>query len=535
MKKAYLELLLKETIVEGHQESSFFSHKARTSLYQIVETLHEASRDPRIVALSLTIDRVHSGWAALGELRRALAEFRRSGKRIYCCMLEGANSDYYLASACDLVFMPPAGRLGLVGLSAETFFFRELLDRFGVKARLESAGEYKSAGEMFTRTGMSGPAREQLEALLDDIHEDLCSAIQGRGFTREQVAQLIDGGPYTAREALERKLLDGICYQDEIVDKLKEAFGAKIRSIEAAKRNHGEGFLTRLFTFRRPRVAVIEILGRIDVGESRRGQTGGDIAGADTVQRFLDHAERSRRIRAVVLRIDSPGGSGLASDLIWRKVTLLGRKKPVVVSFGNVAASGGYYISTHASCIVAESTSITGSIGVIAGKFVARELMQRLMVHRESAVRGAHAENGSPFSEFTPEEEERLKRQIDEFYREDFVRKVADGRKMTEAAVDEAGRGRVWSGRRALELNLVDEIGGVGDAIRKARELAGVPAARKARVAHYHRRRKLWERLLPDFRTPIGAAILGNPALSFLDAFPDEGLLLLMPFHIRIR
>jgi protease IV len=537
-RKKYLELLLKDEIVDGQPEYSIFSRKARTTLPDVLHALHRAAKDPNTVALSLALGSLTAGWAQLSDLRRALTEFRRSGKPIYCFMQEGGNAEYYLASAGDRIYMPPAAHLNLVGLSAEVFFLRDILDRIGVKAQLQTIGEYKSAAEMFTRTGMSPPAREQMDQLLDDSFEELGTALQARGFSRQEVAALIDSGPYTSREALKQKLLDGICYQDEISDKVKEALGENIRPLPAYKYFERGGFFANLFTSLRPRIAVINVTGNIDSGESRRNQAGRPVTGADTIIAFLDHAKQSRRIRAIILRIDSPGGSGAASDLIWRKISLVAKTKPVVVSFGNVAASGGYYIATPAAHIIAEPTTITGSIGVLAGKFVARELMNRLDIHRESIQRGAHADSQSLFTEFSQAEADRLHQQILEFYREDFVRKVADGRKMDDETVDRIGRGRVWSGMRAMSHKLVDEIGGFSQAVQKARELAKIPDSKKTRVVHYYRHRKLWERFLPDLQSPIMVRRLPQSALDAMSAIEHLGkqaILLLMPFQIRIR
>lgn len=537
-KKFYLELLLKDEIVEGHPESSFFSRKTRIGLYEVLEALRRASEDRRIGALLLTLESLDSGWARLSELRRALSLFRKSGKPIYCFIQEGGNSEYYLASACDRIFMPPAAHLGLIGISAEAFFLRQALDRLGIQAQLLSLGEYKSAAEMLTRTGMSEPAREQMEVLLDDHYEELCAAIRERGFAPREISDLVDQGPYTARQALERKLLDGVCYRDEMPEKMKALLGKKARAEAASSYFPSHGFFRRLLTFRRDRIAVISVVGQIDSGESRRNQAGRNVAGAETIEAFLDHADHSRRVRAIVLRVDSPGGSGTASDLIWRKMSLVCKHKPVVVSFGDVAASGGYYISAPASCIVSEPTSITGSIGVIAGKIIARELMTRLAIRREEIRRGTHAGYESLFTEFSPDEEKHLQAQISEFYREDFVKKVAEGRKLSEEAVDRAGRGRVWSGKQALEQKLVDEMGGLFQAIERARKLAGIPDRKKTRVVHYYRHKKLWERLMPDLKSPLMSKVLSHPALEAIDIAEDfgrRGILLLMPFSIRIR
>ena len=537
-KKLYLELLLKDEIVEGQPESSLFSRKARTALHEVIEAVQRAAKDRKVAALSLTLENLDSGWARLSDMRRALIAFRQSGKPIFCFLQEGGNSEYYLASTGNRIYMPPAAQLRLIGLSAEVFFLHDLLERVGIEARLQSMGEYKSAAEMFTRTGMSAPAREQVEELLDDHFEELCRAVEERGFSRDQAVEHIDHGPYTAREAVSRKLLDGVCYQDEVEEKLKAELGTKIRPIHAGKYARRDGFLKRLFTFRRPRIAVITISGQIDSGESRRNRAGRNVAGAETIGAFLEHAHHSRRIRAIVLRIDSPGGSGTASDLIWRKVVLVGKDKPVVVSFGDVAASGGYYVSAPASHILAEPTSITGSIGVLAGKVVARELLSRLEIHREVVQRGAHAAYESLFSEFSPEESERLHHQISEFYREDFVKKVAEGRRISEEAVDQAGRGRVWSGRRAKEKKLVDGLGGIIEAIQQARTLAGIRDSRKVRVIHYCRHRKIWERLMPEFHSPFFSRVLSHPALQAMETLEklgNQGILLSMPFRIRIR
>jgi protease-4 len=537
-KQRYLELLLKENILESPAEHSLFSRKSQTALHDILDAVHKAAKDSRIVALFLVLEDLNCGWAQLSDLRRALACFREKGKPIYCFMQGGGNPEYYLASICNRVYMPPASSLNLVGLAAEVFFFRDLLDRFGIEPQIQSIGKYKSAAESLMRRSMSEPAREQLEALLDDNYMELRRALESRGFTLEEAISKINAGPYTVREAFKANLLDGICYKDEIGEKIKEEFGKKIKLTPAEKYFKGEGFLKRLVTFRRPRIAIINISGFIDSGESRRGQTGRWITGSETIEKFLDHADQSRRIRAVLLRIDSPGGSGLASDVIWRKISLVCKNKPVVVSFGNVAASGGYYIAAPALRIFAEPNTITGSIGVLAGKIAAQEVMSRFNIYRESVIRGEHAEFGSPFSSFSQAEADKLSRQMREFYLEDFVKKVADGRKMDPEEVDRLGRGRVWSGKRAKENRLVDEIGGLSEAIQEARKLAKIPDSRKTRIVHYYQHRKFWERILPDLRNPLAATLLPSPMLDawgILEEIAKQKILLLAPHHIRIR
>jgi protease-4 len=426
-----------------------------------------------------------------------------------------------------------------VGLASEVFFLREVLDRVGIEPQIFSVGEFKSAGEMFTRTGMSEPAREQWDALLDDYSREFCQALaSGRHCGIEEMQAKIDRGPYSAREALREKLLDGVCYEDEMEDKIKAALGPHLKAAGHGKFVPHDGLIKRWLTFRRPQIAMIDVLGTIASGESRRDRTGRHVTGAATLTKFLERALKSRRIAAVVVRVDSPGGTGLASDLIWRRMSLLAERKPVVISFGDVAASGGYYISAPGSTIVAEPNSITGSIGVLGGKFAAGELLSRLSVHRESILRGKHSEFGSLFTPFSPSEAERLQQQMQEFYREDFVKKVAGGRQIAEEDVDRAGRGRVWSGVGALRQRLVDSIGGVEDAIAEARKRAGIPQKRKIRLVHYIRKRRLRELLLPDFSPQFRVGWLPDDVtdtLETLQQLRDSPILLLMPFRIRIR
>jgi protease IV len=534
----YVKLHLKADVVEGRAEHGLLSTKSRTSLHDTLRVLDNAARDRRVAALFLLLEDISAGWARLTDLRRGVLRFRETGKPVWGFVPSGGNSEYYLASACDRIYMPPAASLRLVGLASEVFFFRELLDRFGLEPQLASVGEFKSAGEMVTRTGMSAPAREQLDELLDDFSLEFRRALaQGRRFSEGDMEAAINAGPYTAREAARSGLIEGICYEDELDGKLKEALGSRLESIEPVRFVRRPGFLRRIWTWRRPRIGVIDVLGTITGGETRRDRTGRHVAGVETLGAFVEHARKSRRVRAVVLRIDSPGGTGTASDELWRKLSLLAEAKPLVVSFGDVAASGGYYIAAPGSRIFAEPMSITGSIGVLGGKVVARGLMAQLSIHREVLTRGNHAEFDSLFAPFSPAENERLQSQLDEFYREDFVRKVAAGRKMTVEAVDHAGRGRIWSGARALTLGLVDQMGGLGEAIAEARRLAGLEEPKRARIAYYQRRRRLRDLFVPDF-APHFAAWLPNPAaetLATLRQLAKSSVMLLMPFQIRIR
>ena len=535
--RGYLELVLKDDLVEGQPEFSLLERRDKTGLPEVIRAIELASRDRKVSAIALTLENLAAGWARLANLRRALWAFRRAGKPIYAFIASGGNAEYYVASACDRIYLPPGVTLQLVGLESEVFFFRDTLDRLGIEAELHSIGEYKTAGEPFTRTEMSPKSREQLEALLDDFHQEFCSALSdGRGLSSEEVAGRVDRGPYTAREAVDAGLADEICYRDELEQRLESALGVKLRAVPAHKYVPRPGWFRRLATVRRPRVAVVHVLGLIASGENRPKRAGRQVAGADTISELLDHALKDRRVRALVLRIDSPGGSATASDLIWRNVERLRHKKPVVATCGDFAASGGYYVASAASRILVEPTSITGSIGVLGGKFVALALQKYLGVHRETVRRGAHADHASPLSVFSREESQQLARQLEEFYRENFVRKVANGRHMPENEVDRLGRGRVWSGRQAVASGLADDVGGFGEAIEEARRLAGIPPARKTRTVFYARRRRL--RDLFAFDLPFGALSLPWPVTELAEvaaALRSDPILAWLPWRIRIR
>jgi protease IV len=533
-KKVYVELQLKDDLTEERPDHSLFAQRPRTALLDVLEALRSAGRDPGTAALFLTLDGLGVGWSRLTSVRRAILEFRSKGKPVYCFMESGGNAEYYVATACDRIFVAPAGSLHVVGLHAQVFFLREVLERYGLQPELFAVGEYKSAGEMFTRDNMSGPSREQLEALLDDYYEEFCRALSERGaLSREEVTERINAGPYTARGAAAQGLIDEACYSDEAVQKLKDALGGKAVSRPAARYYPREGFFRRLATFRRPRVAVVDVVGTIASGPSRRLPMGRQVAGAETIGKFLEHATESSRIRGILLRIDSPGGSGIASDVLWRKISQARERKPVVVSFGDVAASGGYYIAAAGSRIFCEDTSITGSIGVLGGKFVAAALMDRMAIHREFIQRGEHAGYASWLLPFSPSEAALVQRQMEEFYRDDFVRKVAEGRKMSEEAVDKVGRGRVWTGARARALGLIDQTGGPLEAIDDLRRLAGIAKKKKIRLVHYQKRRRLLEMLIPDLTAGAGDEM--QNMLGLLTQIAREAILLWMPHTIRIR
>jgi protease-4 len=457
----------------------------RVHLVPLLELLDRAAEDPGVSALWIEMRSLRAGWATLQTLRGAVLKARGRGKKVLVFLEEADNGSAYLASAADRVVMAPAGAMHLVGLRAEVLFLRGALDRARVEPEFVRLGEYKSATEPFTRTSLSPEARDALDAILDDLYDQFVSGIaEGRGLTPKRVRTLIDAGPYRAQEAKEAGLLDDVIYEDEVEacvggmiqsgDEKPAVVPAEVYLRHARRAPPPPG--TRLPP---PRVALLVAEGMIRGGR-RPARLGRGVASAAFVDAIRE-ARDARRVSAIVLRVDSPGGSGLASDIIWREVLLAREKKPVIVSMGDVAASGGYYVAMPADRIIAEPGTLTGSIGVIAGKFNLRGLYDLLGFAKETLDRGARAGAQSDYRPFTDEEREKLQREVQAYY-DDFVDKAARGRALPRETMESIARGRVWTGRQALAHGLVDELGGLREAVEAAKRRAGIPVAQPVRL-----------------------------------------------------
>ncbi len=494
----YLVLTLKNAVVEERSES-IFSSKAQTDLLQLLTIIDAARRSRRIKLLVLIIRNVSIGWAQIEEIHAELEKFHEAGKRSIAILQQADNRLYYLACGAQEIYLAPSGGADLVGLRAEILFFKNALEYLGVEPELISLGQYKSAGEMFNREQMSEASRAMSTSILKDLQERILARLAAaRGIDRTAVQELIDGGPYTARQAVERGLVNGLLYEDQ----LEELASQKVprgQACPVGDLDPREGWFKRLLTWRRPQIAYLVAEGLIMPGESRRGRGPRPLIGADSMVEALKSARESKRIRAVVLRLNSPGGSALASDLIWRAVKLTGETKPVIISFGNVAASGGYYIAVAGRRILSMPATLTGSIGVIGGKFNVQKLLSRIGITVDSVETGARSGYLSITRPFSESEEEVVREQMREFYEELFLKKVAEGRHKSVEQVREVAEGRVWTGGQALANGLVDEAGGVRRAIELARSEAGL-AGRKTRLLRFARRRRLLDFLpLPLF------------------------------------
>jgi protease-4 len=451
----------------------------RESLELWRERLGVLAGDPRLRGVVITIGEVQAGRAALESLRRIFLDFQSSGKRLIAFLVSANLSTYYLASAAEVIFAPESLELALHGLRTESTFLRAALDQLGVQPQFHHIAEYKSAANRFLHSTMPISQREMLTSLLESIFEDMVAGIAStRRLSGEEVRRAIDQGMLSAAAAQERGLLDGIAFADELPLRLgHNGRAAVIQPWEQARRAIVQPYRWR--SLERQAIGVVQLLGTIVPGESRDlplplPLLGRRLAGHESITQALRRAESSARIKALVLHIDSPGGSAIASDLIWREVSRIQRHKPVVVFMGNVAASGGYYVACGARHIVASATTLTGSIGVIAGKVNLLGLLEKVGIRRELVSLGATASMPSTFASYSDAEWALLQTWMEEVYQR-FKARVAAGRGRSIEAIEEIARGRVWTGRQALGIGLIDELGDFESAVRQAKELAGLP------------------------------------------------------------
>jgi protease IV len=524
-------LILELDLTDGVPEApatdplTAFTTRRKVRLPDIVEGLHRARDDDRVRALVAKVGGTRIGLARIQEIRDAVADFRRSGKPTVAWAetfgeFTGGNLPYYLATAFDRIYLQPSGTVGLTGVAVEHLFLRDALARIGVGFQSAKRYEYKTAADQLTEQGFTGPAREAAERLAVSVVEQLSAAIaERRGQTPEQARALLDRGPFLASDAVAEGLIDELGYRDEVyADVQKQAGqGAILQYVGRYQRVHALAQRARRPPSPKERcVAVIYASGPIRQGRSSRGPVGGGAMGSDTVSAALRSARRDERVRAVLLRVNSPGGSAVASDTIWREVVRIrAAGKPVVVSMSDVAASGGYYIAMAADVIVAHPGTLTGSIGVILGKPVFADALDRAGIATDSVAEGPRATMFSPTHPFTDDEWDRINTWLDAVYR-DFTEKVAAGRRMPVERVHELARGRVWTGADAAENGLVDTLGGMADAAEIARRRAGLPASARLRV--YPRLTPLDQLRPPESSEarPAAAAALG---LSFADGW----------------
>jgi protease-4 len=571
----FAEIVLKGSYPEGPQMPGLFGTLTE-NLADALKRLDKARTDDRIAGVILKFDdptELTLESSRVAAFRQAIKKVRDAGKPVYAWMTMPDAQSYVLASACDKVYMPESGTILLLGLRAEVTFYKNLFDKLAIEPEMLRVGEFKSAAEPYTRTEMSPEFRKEMDELLDDLYTQMIATIaEGRQIDASKFEKAIDEGPLTADDAKKAGLIDGFAYEDELKDRI-----AKDRKLDEAKiaRNYSkkktqndfsglQGFIALMDMLAGiesseaasvgPKIAVVYATGAIMPGESKNGLLNGEVLGSETLVKAIDKARDDDDVKAIVLRVDSPGGSALASDIIWRSVKLAKDKKPVVVSMGHVAASGGYYISMAADSIVAEPNTITGSIGVVGGKLAFDGLLNNVGVTTSVVSRGKNSGALSVLEGFSESERAAMQKMMNDIYGQ-FTRKAAEGRGMEVEKLEKLARGRIYSGVRAKDLKLVDDIGTLADTIEiatnKARERGTLGKDEEPDLMTLPKPKSPLEELLGpingDASTREASALLQaaaavNPdlaeklsGLGIVNLLAKERVLTFMPFHVQVK
>ncbi len=524
------------------------------SFTSLLTQIRKAKVDSRVGAVLLDISFPGIGWGKADELRDAIADLRTSGKPVYAYMEIGSNMEYYIATSAEKIFLPPSGDIYINGLAAEAMFYKGSLDKLGVEVDAIQIGpKYKSAPDRYTKKEMGDGQREVTNALLDEFFGRFTNAIAtARKKSPEDVKALIDTAPFNATQAKANGLIDEAFYRDQIDAELKARLGYKegdkLRTISGIK--YREIPSDSLGLNNGEKVAVIYASGAINSGSSGSGPLSGEMVGSDTVVAAVNDAATDNSIKAIILRVDSGGGSALASDLMWHALENAKAKKPVVVSMGDVAASGGYYIAANANKIVAEPSTITGSIGIFVFKPNIKGFYDWIGVSNEYTMRGKNAGIFRATEKWTPEERTKMESQISSVYYDSFIPKVAKGRNKTVEEANTLGQGRVWTGTQAKANGLIDEFGGLEKAIEIAKQLAELPADKDVKRIVLPAPKPLFEELFgaeasikTNEQKAQEAVLLSLPEdmrlsfryMSLFDEMNRGKAMMMMPFELRIK
>ncbi|NIL96302.1 MAG: signal peptide peptidase SppA [Planctomycetales bacterium] len=532
------------------------------SLAKTIARLEKAAEDDDIDGVILRLRGPAVGRGKIHELRSAIFRARERGTKVYADLQMALPADYLIASACDQIVMPPGGALVLTGVRAEVMFFKDLLQKIGVQADFIQVGDFKGAAEPYMRSKMSPQLRQQFESLVEDLYQQMVADVAAdRKLDPEQVRKLVDQGLFTATAAKEAGLIDRVAYEDELKTAIREEHEADKLSVI---KNYGKkkmdtefsGFtgMVKLMNLmmgieptrsrgRGDKIALVYAVGAIMSGESQQGLFAESTLGADTIVKALRKAAADEKVKAIVLRVDSPGGSAIASDLIWREVKKI--DKPVIASMGDVAASGGYYIAMGADQVFAEPATLTGSIGVVGGKLAMGDTLGMIGIHTETISRGRNSGVFSLKKPFSTAEREVITRLMEETYKQ-FTTKAAQGRQMELAKMQELAQGKVYTGRQAKELGLVDQLGTLSDAVAAAKKAAGIEGDKKVDLLILPKPKSMFEqlfggptvesrsisrqlrRLAPQFSAPLASAEMWQRLFA-------EPVNLVLPYQVQIR
>ncbi|KAJ6970121.1 serine protease SPPA [Populus alba x Populus x berolinensis] len=478
------------------------------SLPQICENFIKAAYDPRISGIYLHIDGLNCGWAKVEEIRRHIFNFKKSGKFVVAYLPACREKEYYLASACDDLYLPPSAYFSFYGFTVQAAFLAGVFENVGIQPDVQRIGKYKSAGDQLTRKSMSKENCEMLTAILDNIYGNWLDKVSStKGKKIEDMKNFINEGVYKIERLKEEGLITNMHYDDEVISMLKEKVGVQkdkvLPMVDYSKYSRVRNWTLGL-TGGRDLIAIIRASGSISRVKSPLSLSGSGIIGEQLIEK-IRRARESKKYKAAIIRIDSPGGDALASDLMWREIRLLAESKPVIASMSDVAASGGYYMAMAADAIVAENLSLTGSIGVVTGKFSLGKLYEKIGFNKEIISRGKYAELlAADQRPLRPDEAELFAKSAQNAY-EQFRDKAAFSRSMPVDKMEEVAQGRVWTGQDAASRGLVDAIGGFSRAVAIAKQKANIPQDRQVMLVELSRPSPT----LPEILSGIGSSVVG--------------------------
>ena len=498
--------------------------------------LRKAAADPHIRAVVFEPEGLTIGWGEMEEFRGDLEQFRKSGKPVFAYLRAPGTREYFVSLAADRIYLGPEEPLYLKGVRAEMPYIKKGLDKLGVTVQVEHAGKYKDFGDMFTRTDMSPETREVIGSVVDNLYGTLVDRIaEARKKSPDEVRALIDRGPYTANGALQAGLVDELRFEDQMWGELR----TRLKSGEPKKvslENYVKVPAESVGLGGRTRVAFV-----VGQGDIVRGSPNDDGSEQGTLtsygfNRMLRQAVSDSSVKALLVRIDSPGGDANASDEIWREMNLASKKKPLVISMGDVAASGGYYMAMTGDPVVAYPATETGSIGVVFGKPVVRGLLDKVGVNLDAVQRGKNADIESLVTPLSPDQLDLLRRGIDENYR-DFVTKVANARRKPYEYIEPLAQGRVWLGSQAKPRGLVDDLGGIDTALAVLKKKAGIAASENVTLVPYPPRRSIWDLLMKRSQDDTAIEAKLRPVFGRIPyhAWMHGGMLRIMPYWFEVK
>jgi protease-4 len=513
----------------------FLQRRTPLSVADVWGTLRKATTDGRIRAIIFEPRDLSVGWGKLEEIRADLENFRKSGKPIYAYLKTPGAREYYLATAASRVYMESEDELNLKGMRFELMYFKNTLDKLGVQVEIEHAGKYKDFGDMFTRTSMTPETKEVLNSIIDDLYGNLIKRIaEARKRGPDEIRATIDQGPFLSPQAREKGLIDGLLYEDQMFDEVKRKVNAgdlkKVSFRDYLKASPSASGLDG-----KQQIALVTAEGGISRGDNGSDFSGDSGIGSEEFVKVLRRVGADGDIKGVIVRVDSPGGEVFASDAIWREMNLLSKKKHMVISMSDTAASGGYYIAMTGDPVVAYPGTFTGSIGVVFGKANLHGLYDKLGVNKELLSRGRFADIDSDYQPLSPAGRDKLRSAMDDNYHS-FVTKVAEARRRKFDQIEPLAQGRVWLGSQAKANGLIDELGGLDRALDLVKEKAKIPKSQRVTLVTYPPKRSVFDILFGQTAESAMESRLGGFLKGWqLRLWARGGMMRLMPYTIEVR